>query len=334
MHVLEYSDPIPQPLTGGTITAVWAGSGQEETVATMAPRDFDTTSTANRTIRDLRPLGLVDVPVIGRYRYVSSGPPLDLQIHDGYLMTCLMLTGEQPYRVSGETVQLRGGQFLIVQPGESHSTGVEPERRGELIWLFLGATRGNRRLLGFTREESRAIEHALLTAGRGPFPATSRLPRLAEDLFRADSVLASGLGTATIRTALMAFLLEVCAALTQDPGRGALSPEIRRAMELLERSRGARVDLAMLASAAGLSISRFKQRFRSEVGFTPISYATNLKIAGAKELLRHGQDEVTDIASQLGFSSAQYFSFVFRKYTGMSPSEYRRHQAPDPDEPE
>ena len=46
----------------------------------------------------------------------------------------------------------------------------------------------------------------------------------------------------------------------------------------------------------------------------------------AERLLRETDENATDIAMRLGFSSSQHFSRLFRRYNGLTPSDYRREQ--------
>ena len=73
-----------------------------------------------------------------------------------------------------------------------------------------------------------------------------------------------------------------------------------------------------------LSLSRFKTRFKHEVGVAPGGYIIMRKVEKAKELLGDRDRSITDIAFDLGFSSSQYFATVFKKLIGLTPSEYRK----------
>jgi transcriptional regulator GlxA family with amidase domain len=65
------------------------------------------------------------------------------------------------------------------------------------------------------------------------------------------------------------------------------------------------------------------RRFKRATGMTPLSYLQSLRIAGAKDLLRHSNLTVGDIAWQLGIQDVSYFSQLFRRHSGMSPLRYR-----------
>lgn len=64
------------------------------------------------------------------------------------------------------------------------------------------------------------------------------------------------------------------------------------------------------------------KRFKEAYGFTVIEYINRRRIREAKVLLRAGEKNVTQIASQLGFNSVHYFCRSFRKYEHMTPTEY------------
>ena len=54
------------------------------------------------------------------------------------------------------------------------------------------------------------------------------------------------------------------------------------------------------------------------------------RITQAQERLRYSNERLTDIAEALGFSTLYYFSVVFKKEVGVSPSEYRKRYSTDP----
>ena len=77
------------------------------------------------------------------------------------------------------------------------------------------------------------------------------------------------------------------------------------------------------ALVAGLSLPRFKARFKNEVGIPPAEYLQRYRIERAEHGLANSTRSVTEIAFELGFCSSQYFATVFRRYTRLSPTQYR-----------
>lgn len=73
----------------------------------------------------------------------------------------------------------------------------------------------------------------------------------------------------------------------------------------------------------GYSKSYLSKLFHQQCGETLINYITHLKIRRAKQLIREGNLNFAQISALLDFDNPQYFSRVFRRVTGMSPTEFR-----------
>ncbi len=67
-----------------------------------------------------------------------------------------------------------------------------------------------------------------------------------------------------------------------------------------------------------------KRRFKSATGCTLIGYLQNLRIEEAKRLLENEQLPVDEISAESGYSDASFFRRLFKRLTGLTPSEYRR----------
>jgi two-component system response regulator YesN len=83
------------------------------------------------------------------------------------------------------------------------------------------------------------------------------------------------------------------------------------------------LSLYELASQANLSPSHFSMVFSQETCQTFKEYLTTTRINKAKEMLRMTQLGSNDISYQVGFNDPHYFSYVFKKNTGFSPTEFR-----------
>ncbi len=73
-----------------------------------------------------------------------------------------------------------------------------------------------------------------------------------------------------------------------------------------------------------LSSSVVKKIFRQQMGCGVMDYFTRLKIDRAKELIREENYTFTEISEKLGFNTSQYFTTVFKRVSGMTPSEYAK----------
>jgi AraC-like DNA-binding protein len=98
---------------------------------------------------------------------------------------------------------------------------------------------------------------------------------------------------------------------------------VQRAKFLLADNVTMHLDIGWLSRSLGVGYSRFRQVFKKCTGVSPYRYFLDLKIARAKELLEHGQFSVKEIAYMLSFDDPYYFSHLFKKKTGLPPSEWR-----------
>ncbi len=85
-----------------------------------------------------------------------------------------------------------------------------------------------------------------------------------------------------------------------------------------------------LAERLEVSSSHLIRKFSAAVGISPGQYLTQIRINCAKRLLRSGTISLELAAACTGFSNAGYFGKVFRRVTGMTPSEYIRSAPPLP----
>jgi two-component system response regulator YesN len=83
------------------------------------------------------------------------------------------------------------------------------------------------------------------------------------------------------------------------------------------------LSMPVLAARFNYSPSQFSRRFVAVSGESVKEYVTRAKMKKAKELLRTVNLSITDIAYQLGYTTPFYFTNVFTKHFGESPSAYR-----------
>lgn len=76
-----------------------------------------------------------------------------------------------------------------------------------------------------------------------------------------------------------------------------------------------------------MSVSWFIRCFKQYMGMTPMQYITSIRINKSKELLKNTNYSVQEISSLSGYENPLYFSRIFHKQTGSSPSRYRRESA-------
>ena len=73
-----------------------------------------------------------------------------------------------------------------------------------------------------------------------------------------------------------------------------------------------------------MSVSWFIRNFKEYTQMTPAQYILSLRMANAQTLLESTNYNVTEIADIIGYDNPLYFSRIFKKQSGMSPSEFRK----------
>lgn len=84
------------------------------------------------------------------------------------------------------------------------------------------------------------------------------------------------------------------------------------------------ITLESVAGFIGLNETYLSTVFKKQVGKSLVDYLTSIRIQHAKELLVDDKKSIGEIACEVGFNDAKYFTKRFKKYTGVSPNEYRK----------
>lgn len=91
------------------------------------------------------------------------------------------------------------------------------------------------------------------------------------------------------------------------------------------------VSITKIASQFGLERRRFAYLFERHTGMSPIRYLTECRIRRSKELLRTCGCPVAQIAECVGYTDSFYFSRLFKRQTGFSPTEFRKWISENPE---
>ena len=102
-----------------------------------------------------------------------------------------------------------------------------------------------------------------------------------------------------------------------------ISKEIHACMQYISTHINEPISAVDVIAFSGRSRSYLFKKFQQELGSTIGAYITDCKLREAKSLLRYTDKSLSEISSYLCFSSQAYFQNVFKRHTGLTPSEYR-----------
>jgi two-component system response regulator YesN len=97
----------------------------------------------------------------------------------------------------------------------------------------------------------------------------------------------------------------------------------QKAMAYIEEHLGSDVGLQQVARHVHLHPNHLSEVFKKETGITFGDYVTRQKIQRAMEILTISPAKISEVAARVGYEDVKYFSQIFKKYTGKTPSEFR-----------
>lgn len=127
---------------------------------------------------------------------------------------------------------------------------------------------------------------------------------------------------------LLERLLIRCYEVSSLADHAPMDHRILEACQILSASLSAEVSIEELAEQVFLSPSRLAHLFREQVGVSIVRWREDQRIIRAKLLLQTTPLPVAVIGQQTGYDDQFYFSRVFKKRVGVSPSEYRKSSSP------
>lgn len=110
------------------------------------------------------------------------------------------------------------------------------------------------------------------------------------------------------------------------PKNDYLDHEMELAMQYFNENYNVEISIEDYAASRGMSVSWFIRNFKQYTSTTPMQYIVSLRITNAQMLLETTSYNVTEIGNIVGYDNPLYFSRIFKKCKGVSPSEYRKQE--------
>ncbi len=263
--------------------------------------------------------------------YDSIQKPIELpsHLHSGFEIVFLE-KGDTVFELGdNKRIYVRGGNFSIIHPGTLHKGEWEIIKPCTLFWIVydLKAGMADNEVLG--QKLLKKIDTAFRNAGNMVFPGNEHLRKQFRMLFdvmvRYTADRKDETAITSIRLQLLQILVSLYETLThQLPGINDNHLPIEEIETYIHSKIDEKIEVHELAEICLLSVSVFQYRFKIQTGLSPGDYINRIRVEKAKQMLSNPGWSITELALDLGFSSSQYFSTIFKKYTGMTPSIFRK----------
>lgn len=217
-----------------------------------------------------------------------------------------------------------GNEAFVTFPYEIHQNGDSSQTPCE-FYAFQIDLKERDNLLGLNKEYSNHLCEQLMSMKERHLSLSSTeitLLRRAFNMFSSNNP--HDMRTAVLTLSNFLFNLQYMTPVNHGV-RDVMDENIKRVIQYISQNLTTSINLDKLAEVSSYSLSRFKTKFKDEIGVPPAEYITLQKIKYAKKLLETTDMSVTELAYELGFSSSNYFSTVFKKILNVSPQQYKKN---------
>ncbi len=238
-----------------------------------------------------------------------------------------------------KAVQFIGGQFLVIPPGVLHRPQWNPNRPCKLCWLNFDICNPHAvRNTPFTSHDLSQLNRQFTSASGHILDASPHLTDLFKSLQQTLAQLPGGRSgtkkpdcrrpadrklSLKLRIALAQIILEAANSLgNRDPVHE--NEYVHAAQEYIQAHMRETIHFSQVARHVGFGKSWLYREFKEATGLTPNDYLIRVRHIAACKMLIDTQKSITVIAMEVGYASSQYFCRIFRRYSGQTPTAFRR----------
>lgn len=235
-------------------------------------------------------------------------------VRDHYLIH-YVVSGKGRYQVGEKEYSLRAGDVFLVYPNVSVTYFSDREEPWEYYWVGFNGSDAAYLLNSAGFEWKEPVRRSI------PFGKELQKRLLAIYDVRGNSLAHAAAMTGELYRTLALFLQN---APQQEEENDPLALYTMRAVEYINFRYSYPITVDEIAAYVGVSRSHLYRAFHTVTGQSPKTYLSRFRIRQACLLLEKGDMSIAAIAQSVGYESGLYFSKVFHRLEGMTPSEYAK----------
>lgn len=245
------------------------------------------------------------------YQRCEPGYTWGMATRDHYLLH-FVTEGRGHLKTPDGQQEISAGELFLIRPGLLCSYEADEQQPWEYYWVGFNGTEAHR-LMGLTP----FADGRQVMVPENPIRIRRGLKRIYEARGNTPAAEARMLG------GLYLFL----AALMEEPGgspprQTTARQYVDQAARFISRNFSRDITIEDIADFVGISASHLYRVFSQELGMPPTRFLTSYRIQEACTLLRNSNITISEVAVSAGFRDPLYFSRVFKKEKGISPTAY------------
>lgn len=206
------------------------------------------------------------------------------------------------------------GDIFLIFPGEWHTYSPDPETGWKEYWIgFKGINIDSRVAAGFFSKHSPIYRIGYNDTLISLFKEAIQVAKKQEKHFQ------------QLLAGIVNYMLGLAFSIDSNKKlKNSMNLEfVNRARAFMLENIESNIEIPEVADYLHISYSSFRHIFKQYTGIAPSQYYLNLKIQRAKDMLKSSTASIKEISYILHFDTPEYFTKLFKKKTGLTPSQFR-----------
>lgn len=247
----------------------------------------------------------------GYIKFITKDAALQRKRVDYYLI--YIMNGFGYYKIKGKEYKVPAGSIVLYRPGDEQDYYYLHEDQTELFWIHFSGYAVNELLRKYHLSDNNIYSVGIQTECINLFNKVIHEMQIKNPLYEQSCV-----------NYFLNLLLNFSRTNLQHQGDQSFKNSfIEATVKKMHIEYQNDHPVNYYAKQSNLSVYQFIHKFKELTGTSPMKYIERIRIDKSKELLTNTDLTVTEVADIVGYNNPFYFSRVFKKNTGSTPSAYR-----------